>query len=132
RLRVHHPRIVGDAAERREPEVPLEARLIRREDARRLFWILWLVAKWIGDPRRAVARSLKFDFVTCARHHREEAEAVDDACWRQKTRHRKVRKEKHRRRGDEVSREDDRGNSGREAPSPLRARHAVLAGQARA
>ena len=81
-----------------------------------------LVAEGIGDPRDAVARALKFDLVSGARHHREEAEAVHDARRREETRGREVGEEEHRGGRDHVGRQHDGGEDGGQAPSPVRSR----------
>src|SRR6478752_8092247 len=66
-------------AERREPEVPLEARLIRGIDAGMRAWVLWLVPERIGDPEHSVEAPLKLDLVPGFGHDGEEAVGVRDA-----------------------------------------------------
>ena len=73
--------VLAPVAQRREPEVPVEARLIGRVDARRFVERLRLVAKLIGGPVHAVVGALEFDLVAAARHHGEEAVLVGDAKW---------------------------------------------------
>src|SRR5579862_2195893 len=72
-LRVRHDRIVTPGTQGCEPQVPIEARLIRRVDPRRLVQILRLVAKRVSHPVPSILRTLEFDLVPSARHHREEA-----------------------------------------------------------
>src|SRR6266511_3995140 len=83
-FRVEHPAIVDPGAQHREPQVPLESRLIRREEARCLAHVLRLVAEWIGDPRLAIRGALELDFVSRARHDREKSVTVRDAERREK------------------------------------------------
>src|SRR5580698_676193 len=49
-----HDRILSPVAERGKPEVPVEAWLVGRVDARRFVKRLRLVAEWIGGPDLAV------------------------------------------------------------------------------
>ena len=71
--------IIAPLAERREPQVPIEARLIGRVDARSFVQLLRLMPEGIGDPCFAVVGALEFDFVAAARHHGEKAIAIGDA-----------------------------------------------------
>lgn len=71
--------VFAPGAERGEPEVPVEAWLVRRVDARRFVEGLGLVTEEVGRPVLAVVRSLEFDFVAVAGHDREEAVAIGDA-----------------------------------------------------
>src|SRR5204863_7721394 len=97
------PRMVGWRAERRDPEVPVEARLLRRVNAGRAARVLRFETERIADPGSSVARALKLNFVTLPRHHREEAVVVDDA----ELRDRIEAREKHRDREGEDQRQDD-------------------------
>ena len=73
--------IAPPGGERGEPEVPIEARLKRRIDSRRLGHILRLISEGICDPVFAVPRALKFDFVSFMRHDGEQAVAIGDSEW---------------------------------------------------
>src|SRR5262249_28065217 len=107
-LGLDDPLVGAPGAERGEPEVPLEARLIRRVDAWRGLWILRLVTGRVGLPSDAVARALELDFVTRLRHHGEETVAVGDA--RVADEDRWPREEEH------VGRHEERGDRGVEDP----------------
>src|SRR5260370_19943240 len=74
-----HDGIRTPGAEGSEPQIPVEARLVGRIDARSLVRILRLVAEGVCKPSLAVVRTLKFDFVAAASHNGEEAVAVCDA-----------------------------------------------------
>src|SRR6266540_3767546 len=71
-----HPRL-----ERREPQVPVEARLIGSEESGPLAHVLRLVAERIRDPGSAVSTPLKFDFVSRWRHHRKKSVGIRDPKW---------------------------------------------------
>src|SRR5581483_10461027 len=77
-------------AERSEPEVPVEPRLIRRVDAWTLVERLRLVAERVGGPVLTIVGALELDLVATAGHHGEEAILISDAkrfqhrdrrCW---------------------------------------------------
>src|SRR6266851_3444282 len=74
-----HDGIRTPRAEGSEPQIPVEARLVGRIDARSLVGILRLVAEGVCVPSLAIVRTLKFDFVAAAGHNGEEAVAVCDA-----------------------------------------------------
>src|SRR5712691_3724865 len=78
RLAVHHPGVLVPAAQRSEPQIPLEARLVRRVDPRRDIHVLGLEAEGIRRPGPAVRRALELDLVPVLRHDGEEAVAVRD------------------------------------------------------
>src|SRR5580692_8749400 len=65
-------------SQRREPQIPFEARLIGRVNSRRFINRLRLVTKRIRDPRFSIQRALKLDLVTLVRHHREEPVGIRD------------------------------------------------------
>ena len=65
--------------ERSEPEIPVEARLIRSVDAGRCARVLWLVAERVGGPVLAIIRTLEFNLVAGPRHHRKKAITLRDA-----------------------------------------------------
>ena len=71
-------RIVAPLAERREPQVPIESRLVGRRCAA-LCSAPAVVTEGIRNPGLAVVRTLEFDFVTVARHHREQSVPVGDS-----------------------------------------------------
>src|ERR1700723_3371519 len=77
-LRVGHDGILTPRPQRSEPQVPIKARLIWRVDSGWLIQFLRLVAKRIGDPILSVCRALEFNFISSARHHREESVTVGD------------------------------------------------------
>src|ERR1700733_10957796 len=60
----------------REPEIPVEPRLVGGVDAWSGFQILRLVAEGIDDPGFAVAGALEFDFIALVGHAGEEAVAI--------------------------------------------------------
>src|SRR3954468_16186327 len=60
-LDAQHPRIRAPLAQRGEPEVPVEARLVGREDSRRAQRALRFVAERIGRPALAVVGALELD-----------------------------------------------------------------------
>ena len=74
-----HKVVLLPVAERSEPEVPVEARLIRRINARRLVQGLRLVREQIRRPVLAVVGALELDLVAAARHHRKQAVLVGNA-----------------------------------------------------
>src|SRR5207245_9249096 len=78
-LGVDDPWVLAPLAERGEPEVPFEPRLVWRVDAGRLHRILRLVAERVRRPVRAVAGALELELEAVVRHHREETIAVRDA-----------------------------------------------------
>src|SRR5205085_7724859 len=80
-LYLHHPQRLLPRPQRREPQIPIEAWLIRCIDPRPLEWILRLVAEGIRDPARAISPSLKFDLVTGFGHHGEQAVGIRDTKW---------------------------------------------------
>src|SRR4029078_625400 len=63
-LREHDPRRFLPRSERREPEIPLESRLIGRIDPRPFAHILRLVPKSIRHPRHALPPPPKPDLHT--------------------------------------------------------------------
>src|ERR1700674_4626621 len=65
--------------------MPIKTRLIRGIDTRSLVGILRLKPKLVGQPILAVIRALEFAFVAAARHYREQAVAVGNAKWLQRT-----------------------------------------------
>lgn len=65
--------------ERGEPEVPVEARLVRRVDARAIVRVLRFEAKEIGRPVLVIVGALKLDLVAVRRHVGEKAVLVGDA-----------------------------------------------------
>ena len=69
-------RYLAPRSKRSEPQIPFESRLIGRVNSRRLFHILRLVAERIGNPRFAVARALKFNFVARVGHHGKQSVSV--------------------------------------------------------
>src|SRR5207245_9113122 len=68
-LGVDDPRVLAPLAERGEPEVPFEPRLVWRVDAGRLHRILWLVAERVRRPVRAVAGTLAPERAAARRPH---------------------------------------------------------------
>ena len=64
-----------------EPEVPVEAWLVRSVDAWAGVHVLRLVEEGIGDPLLAVVGSLKLDLVSMRCHDGEETILVCDAKW---------------------------------------------------
>src|SRR5436190_9518499 len=85
-LRQHDPGRLLPRAERREPEVPLEPRLVRRIDARPLERILRLVPEGVRYPRDAVAAPLELDLVARLGHHGEQPIRVRDPERREQAR----------------------------------------------
>lgn len=71
--------IVAPVAERCEPEIPIEARLVGSVNAGSFVEGLGLVGEGIGSPVDAVVRALKFDFVAAAGHDGEKAVTIGDA-----------------------------------------------------
>ena len=67
------------SAQRCEPQIPIEPRLIRRINSWCLIQRLRLVAKQIRRPVLSIVRSLKFDLVSAARHHREQPVLIRNA-----------------------------------------------------
>src|SRR5580704_7905501 len=80
-LRVRHNRILAPGTQRREPKVPIEPRLIRRVDPGRFIHVLRLEAKRVSHPVLAIWRTLEFDLVSAARHHREEPVLISYPEW---------------------------------------------------
>src|ERR1700739_2012904 len=74
-----HEVVLAPVSEGCEPEVPVEARLIWRVDARCLIECLWLVAEGIWRPVLPVVRALKFDFIPAVGHHRKQSVLIGDA-----------------------------------------------------
>src|SRR5580692_8500225 len=70
-------------AERSEPQVPLEARLVGSVNAWSFVERLRLVTEKIGRPVLPVVRALEFDFITAASHHGKQTILVGDAKWLQ-------------------------------------------------
>src|SRR5581483_4501268 len=68
-LRAGHNRVFAPRAQRCEPQIPVETRLIRRIDAGPLRRILRFVTERIRAPVLAITRSLKLDLIAAARHH---------------------------------------------------------------
>src|SRR5438445_9006029 len=91
RLRVVHDRIFAPRPQRSEPQVPIKARLIWRIDSGWLIQFLWLVAKRIRNPSLSVCGALEFNFISSARHYREESVTIGDP-ERLKCLHRRRRK----------------------------------------
>src|SRR5579859_4404149 len=71
--------VLRPRAERGEPQVPVEARLVGRVDARPGGEVLRFVAEGIRDPGGAVVRALELDLVAVRGHDREEAVLIGDA-----------------------------------------------------
>ncbi len=65
--------VLPPVAQRRKPQVPVEARLIRRVDAGSLVQRLRLVAERIRCPVLAVIRTLEFDLVSASASSRRRA-----------------------------------------------------------
>src|SRR3984893_6752545 len=59
-LNLDNKSVFTPGAQRSEPEIPVETRLVGREDSRRRVQILWLITKGVGGPGLAVARTLEF------------------------------------------------------------------------
>src|SRR5271156_2674478 len=78
-FRPHHKARLLPRSQRREPQIPLEPRLIRRVNSRRFINCLRLVTKRVRDPRFSVQRALKFDLITLVRHHRKKPIRIRDA-----------------------------------------------------
>src|SRR5260370_8760819 len=83
-LRSNDDRLLPPRAQRRKPQIPVEARLIRRVNPRWLGGILRFESKRVNQPGLPIVRALKFDFVTAARHHGEQPVTVRDAKWLQR------------------------------------------------
>src|SRR5229473_3962845 len=77
-FRVGHNRILAPRPQRSEPQFPIKARLIWRIDSGWLIQLLWLVAKRICDPSLSVCGALEFNFISSARHYREESVTIGD------------------------------------------------------
>src|SRR5256885_86461 len=78
-LRAHHDRLLSPRTQRREPQIPIEPRLIRSVNARRLRGVLRFESKWVSEPVLSIVRALEVDFIAAARHHRKQPIAVRDA-----------------------------------------------------
>src|SRR5260370_11663419 len=77
-FRVGHDRILAPRPQRSEPQVPIKARLIWRIDSGRLIQFLWLVVKRVRDPGLSVCGALEFNFISSARHYREQSLTIGD------------------------------------------------------
>src|SRR5215468_6416591 len=80
-LGVGHDRIVSPGSQRRKPQIPVEARLIRRIDARRFIQCLRFVAEGVGGPILPVVRALKLNLISAPCHHGEESVSIRNAEW---------------------------------------------------
>src|SRR5258708_34022823 len=78
-LRSNDDRLLPPRAQRRKPQIPVEARLIRRVNPRWLGGILRFESKRENQPGLPIVRALKFDFETAARHHGEKPATVTGA-----------------------------------------------------
>jgi hypothetical protein len=67
------------AAERREPHLPVEARLMGRDESRPLPDLARFVRESVGLPGRAVATAFDDDFASLGGHDREQPVAVEGA-----------------------------------------------------
>src|ERR1700730_14313716 len=72
-------RILLPTAERGEPEVPVETRLVGGIDARTLVQLLRLVAEGISNPMLPIGGSLKLNLIAMRRHHGKQPILVRDA-----------------------------------------------------
>src|SRR5579862_429774 len=72
-FRAHNPVVFAPTSQRRKPEVPIEARLVRRVDLRWLGRVLGLVTEGIRSPGRAIPGALEFDFEARRSHHGKES-----------------------------------------------------------
>src|SRR5206468_11572502 len=73
------PRILVVAAERREPHLPVEPRLVGLDERWRPRQVAGLPFELVRAPCVPIVASFYDDLGTARRHHREEAVAVDDA-----------------------------------------------------
>src|SRR5258707_6834616 len=78
---VGHDRILAPRPQRSEPQVPIKARLIWRIDSGWLIQFLWLIAKRICDPSLSVCGALELNFISSARHYREESVTIGNSEW---------------------------------------------------
>src|SRR5271156_5573784 len=78
-LRPHHKARLLPRSQRRKPQIPFEARLVRRVNSRRLINRLRLVTKRGSEPRFFVQPALQFDLVTLLRHHRKQSIGICNA-----------------------------------------------------
>src|SRR5215469_15240647 len=76
---MNYKRAFAPVAERSEPQVPIEARLVRRVNAWSFGGILRLVAERIRDPVLAVIRSLKLNLKAFPGHAAKQAVLVCDS-----------------------------------------------------
>ena len=68
-------------AQRCEPHLPIQSRLVRRDEARPAVHITRFPFEFVGVPGDAIVASFDDDFETLGRHHCEETVAVDQAEW---------------------------------------------------
>ena len=74
-----YDQVLAPRAQRREPQVPIEARLIGRINTGSLTRVLRLIAEGICHPGLPVIRALELDLPAAARHHRKQPVAIGDA-----------------------------------------------------
>src|SRR5437773_12352000 len=72
----HHDWLLPPRTQRRKPQIPIEPRLIRRVNPRRLAWVLWLETEGIHEPGLSVVGTLGRDFIDPARHNGQQPIAV--------------------------------------------------------
>ena len=75
-------RTAVQGAQRLEPHLPVEPRLVRRDKRRAAFQIARLPLEYIGQPVDTVVASLHDDFRARRRHDGEQPVGTDAAQWR--------------------------------------------------
>src|SRR4029077_3626956 len=78
---VRHERVIAPRSKRSKPQIPIEARLIRRVNSWWTIQRLGLIAKRIGNPSLPIVRTLELNFETPTRHDRKQAVAVGNPEW---------------------------------------------------